>query len=144
MRIIPMELCQEITELLTAFVGRSQALATISFLGGEDGAGYVDTLAELTKVIKAMPLSTGRDRDKVAYLHYFKDGMDYYITAKDSVVEGDTPEQLQSQAYGYACPFAEGEMGYISIRELITHGVELDYHWTPRPLAEVVAERLAA
>ena len=33
-----------------------------------------------------------------------------------------------------------GELGYISIAELIQLGAELDLHWTPRTLAEVRAK----
>jgi hypothetical protein len=51
----------------------------------------------------------------------------------------------QLQAYGLADLYGDGgELGYISILDLIRHNVELDLYWTPKTLNEVRAERARA
>jgi len=71
----------------------------------------------------------------VVWLHYFSPSADWYITERDSSEE-------QHSAFGLADLYGDGgELGYISIAELIANGVELDLHWNPRPLAQVRSER---
>ena len=62
--------------------------------------------------------SDGKGDDAVVYLHYFRGGMDWYITEKDM-------EEEQHQAFGLADLGYGGELGYISIQELIDNGVSL-------------------
>lgn len=78
----------------------------------------------------------------IVYLHYFKGACDWWITERDSDPDGEG----QIQAFGFAnlgdpeC----AELGYISIVELIRHGVELDLYWQSRTLGEVKADIEAA
>ncbi len=85
-------------------------------------------------------------RKAIAYLHYFAGGeYNAYITEKDKGSPDDHPQLkgMQQQAYGLACPFLsdDGETGYISIQEIIENNGELDFHWTPQTLEQIVEER---
>ena len=71
----------------------------------------------------------GQGLKAVAHLHYFTPAFDFYITEKDR--SGGT-----KQAFGLACAH-ERELGYISIRQLVEAGADLDLHWTPKTLAEI-------
>src|SRR3989442_851268 len=71
----------------------------------------------------------------IVYLHYFNGSMDWYITEKDMEAGG------QHQAFGLADFGDGGELGYISIVELIRNHVELDLYWTPCTLAHIRARR---
>jgi len=63
----------------------------------------------------------------VAQLLYFTSDSDWSITERVCKVE-------QMQAFGLAC-VCEEELGYISIKELIQAGAELDLDWTPKTLS---------
>jgi hypothetical protein len=101
---------------------------------GEEADYFIDKMAEMRKVIETMPATYGQDGkgdQAIAYLHYFKGGGDWWITEKD--MDGGV-----DQAFGLADLFGDGgELGYISIRELVQNGVELDLHWTPKTLAAI-------
>ncbi len=109
-----------------------QVRAIAAGLRGEEKAFFQDTVTTLARIITTMPKTRetdGQGDDAIAYLHYFMGGFDWYITERDM-------EREQLQAFGLAdmgCP----EVGYISIVELIANGVELDLHWTPKPLKAV-------
>ena len=122
------------------FVGRSQLAAILDAMRGEEGEYFGGMVADLAQRIDAMPQTYQQDGmgdAAIVGLHYFNSGSDWYITEKDA--DGGT-----AQAFGYAvlngwddC----AELGYISIAELVAHGVELDLYWQPRTLGEVKAER---
>jgi hypothetical protein len=117
------------------FIGRSQLNAIATAMRGEEKQFFFDKMVSIEKQIKAMPETYGQDGmgDKaIAYLHYFKGSGDWYITEKDSV-EGEP----QHQAFGLANLGHGGEMGYISIDELIKSGVELDMYWTPKTIGAI-------
>lgn len=76
----------------------------------------------------------GKGLKAIAYLHYFTGNADWYITEKD-MSDPDEPGQLQ--AFGLANLGYGGELGYISIVELLKRGAELDYHFEPCPLDEI-------
>ncbi len=85
-------------------------------------------------ILTTMPKTYEQDGlgdNAIAHLHYFKGSCDWYITEKDSEPDG------QHQAYGLANLGYGGEVGYISIVELIELDVELDLHFTPGTLAEI-------
>lgn len=69
----------------------------------------------------------------VVYLHYFYGRCDWFITEKD--VEGDGTVQ----AFGMANLGYGGELGYISIEEIVQSDspIELDLHWQPKTLSEI-------
>ncbi|WP_205010661.1 DUF2958 domain-containing protein [Nitrosomonas oligotropha] len=116
--------------LLKQFIGEAQLLVISSAMNGEDGQSFKDKLIEIANTIQAMLKTYGQDGmgdDAIAYLHYFKGSGDWYITEKDM-------EDEQLQAFGLANLGQGGELGYISIQDLIDAGVELDLHWNPKTL----------
>ncbi len=100
---------------------------------GEEKAYFKQRVMDLAATIKTMPKTYEQDGlglRAVAHLHYFTPAFDFYITEKDCTGNGT------QQAFGLACAH-EREIGYISIRELVEAGAELDLHWTPKTLAEI-------
>lgn len=101
---------------------------------------FDDIINELGETITNMPSTgetDGQGKDAIAYLHYFKGGSDWYITEKDS-------EKKQLQAFGYVVlngDYQFAEFGYISIEELKQMGVELDFHWKPKSIREILNEK---
>ena len=119
--------------LLKQFIGKSQLSAIGMGIRGEEGQFFKDKLIEIANVIQTMPKTYGKDGmgDKaIAYLHYFKGSGDWHITEKDM-------EDEQLQAFGLANLGQGGELGYISIQELIDAGVELDLYWTPKTIGQI-------
>lgn len=124
---------------LKHFIGTSQRAALASMLKGEEAEGIADTIMKLKETIEKMPLTyeqDGKGMDAVVYLHYFAGCVDAWITEKDVAAL----MLRQHQAFGKICLTGnpdDAELGYISIDELITHGIELDLYWTPKTLKEV-------
>lgn len=121
-------------EVLKPFItwGQMQALWDLCRKGEEKGH-FRRLVQDLAATIKTMPKTyktDGQGLKAVAVLHYFTPAFDYYITEKDR--DGDGTRQ----AFGLACAH-ERELGYISIRQLVESGAELDLHWIPRTLAEI-------
>lgn len=119
-----------------AFIGHAQRRAMIAGMRGEERAWFLEKLQDMLALVETMPQTYGQDgvSDPIAYLHYFTASADWYITEKD--VDHDGAGQVQ--AFGLADLFRDGgEMGYISITELVECGAELDLHFTPRPLSIV-------
>ncbi|MCA9422205.1 MAG: DUF2958 domain-containing protein [Nitrospira sp.] len=120
--------------ILKQFIGKSQLAAFASGIRGEEKQFFIDKMLEIANTIQNMPQTYGQDGmgDKaVVYLHYFKGSADWYITERDM-------EDEQVQAFGLADLFGDGgELGYISIQELIESGVELDFYWTPKTIGEI-------
>ena len=119
------------------FISFPQREAIKDFVYGEEGPFFAEKLVELQNIIGDMPKSyetDGQGEEAIAYLHYFKNGWDWYITEKDA-------EDDQQQAFGLVSGH-EVELGYISIAELTAKGVEaeLDLHWTPKTLREIKEE----
>ena len=123
--------------LLHGFIGKSQMNALGHAMRGEERQFFYRKMLDLAAQIKAMPKTydtDGQGMDAVAHLHYFGGGADWWITEKDSDPDG----RGQIQAFGLADLFRDGgELGYISIVELIGCGVELDLYWTPKTLGEI-------
>jgi len=87
----------------------------------------------MADIVEHMPKThetDGQGLNAVAHLHYFTPGADWYITERD--MEAD-----QLQAFGLADLGYGGELGYISIVELLECGAELDLHWTPTKMADI-------
>lgn len=119
---------------LAAYVPRSQRAALRELTTGEEGDWYLGRLEELAELVRTMPRTYAGDG--VARLHYFGGSADWWVTELDS-------EPEQHQAFGLA-DLGEPELGYLSIVEIVAHsGLELDLHFTPRPVAEIQAERAA-
>lgn len=124
----------KVMPLLKNFIGAAQLSAVGSLIRGEEGQFFKDKMVEIANVVQTMPKTYGQDgmADKaIAYLHYFKGSGNWYITEKDM-------EDDQLQAFGLADIFGDGgEFGYINIEEIIQHGVELDFQWTPKTIGQI-------
>lgn len=130
--------------LLQRFISPRQLRAVRFLMRGDERQFFVDKLTELAETIKGMPATgeqDGKGEEAIVYLHYFGHG-DWYITEKD--IESED-EPGQHQAFGLADLFHDGgELGYISIVELMDAGVEMDFHFKPRTLRELRDSRRAA
>ncbi|HEU0197008.1 MAG TPA: hypothetical protein VFQ88_07290 [Nevskiaceae bacterium] len=134
-----------ILHALRRYMPEAERSVVTCALRGDEGLWFAQTLRGIRDLIAAMPYTyqtDGQGDAAVVHLHYFNGGGDWYITERDrgesteSVADPFAGEQLQ--AFGLACPFGDdGELGYISIQELIACGVELDLHWKPRSLGDV-------
>jgi len=123
---------------LRRFVGVSQLHVLRAGVHGEESAFFVAKLAELAERVKTMPKTYeqgGKGDQAMVFLHYFRGDMDFFIT------ERDCEEGPQYQAFGLADLGHGGELGYISIADLIARGVELDLYFEPKTLADVKAQR---
>ncbi len=130
-------------ELLTAimtlrkFAPASQIAALLEGIRGEEGEFFKAKINEMAERITTMPKTydqDGKGNEAVVHLHYFKGSCDWYITERDV----ETPDEPgQHQAFGLADFGYGGELGYISIVELIRNGVELDLYWNPVTLGAV-------
>lgn len=121
------------TRALHPFISAAQLQIIGDGCRGEEKAFFKAKLVEMGERVSTMPKTyeqDGKGDQAVVYLHYFHGGADWYITERDM-------EDEQLQAFGYADLGYGGELGYISIEELVANGVELDCYWTPRTLAEV-------
>jgi hypothetical protein len=111
--------------------GQLDTMVTLS-RESEEAEYFDDKIDEFAKRVSEMPKTyetDGQGDDALVVLHYFYGSWDWYITEKDM-------ENEQHQAFGLtAGDFTE--LGYISIKELIANGVELDIHWTPKKLGIV-------
>lgn len=118
---------------LVGFVSLNQLNTVRELFNGEEGSYFVDKMVALDELISNMPKTYEQDGmgDKaVAYLHYFRGGMDWYITERDM-------ENEQYQAFGKANLGYGGELGYISIVELIENNIELDFYFEPTELGKL-------
>lgn len=119
--------------LLRDFIGANQRSVLSSYLRGEEASYFAGKIRDLTNTIRLMPKTydtDGQGSAALVRLHYFIGGMDWHITERDR-----EPEQLQ--AFGSANLGHGGELGYISIAEIIRHGAELDLHWQTIPLSKI-------
>jgi hypothetical protein len=117
---------------LDRFIGRSQLEAVRILLRGEEREFFAEKVCELRDLIAAMPKTYGQESkgdQAIIYLHYFIGNFNWYIIEKDC-------ESMQHQAFGLADLGYGAEYGYISIEELIENGVELDFYYEPRTVAQ--------
>ena len=122
------------------FMSNSQRKVLEICLRGEEAAGIAHVVLANAKVIDEMPKTyetDGQGKEAMVWLHYFKGGMDFHITEKDT---GDDKDIRQHQAFGLANLGYSGELGYVSIEELICNGVEFDLYWTPVKLQDIKQE----
>ena len=136
MQTLPATKLQAATAIhqLKGFIGRNQLKMIDLGIWGEERQFFYDKLVEMAQIVTTMPVTyetDGQGLDAVVKLHYFTGGADWYITERDCETE-------QLQAFGKADIFQDGgELGYISIVELLEVGAELDLHWTPKTLAQI-------
>jgi hypothetical protein len=127
-----LEAGRAITTHLRFFIGRQQLSVLGDACYGEERQFFIDKIVEMGNLVEKMPRSyeTENAFEPIAYLHYFKGNMDWYITEKDM-------ENPQHQAFGLADLGYGGELGYISIQELIENNIELDLYFTPKSIKEI-------
>lgn len=122
------------------FISAPQIEVMVENCGGEEGDFFKAKFLEVAKLLDAMP-STGQSAggdQAIVHLHYFSGSADFYITEKDIDHDGEG----QVQAYGLADLYGDGgEVGYISILELIRGHVDFDLHWKPCTLGELREKR---
>jgi hypothetical protein len=122
---------------LRQFIGKSQLAALRELFRGEERQYFFDKVCELRDLVVNMPKTyeqEGKGDCAIIYLHYFIGNCNWYITEKDS-------EKEQVQAFGLADLGYGPEYGYISIEELLENGVELDFHYKPRTVAEQMNDK---
>lgn len=104
----------------------------------EERAWFRQSLLDLVNVINTMPVTYAQDGlgdEAVVHLHYFYGGCDWWITEKD--VDGGV-----DQAFGLVDLGHGPELGYISIRELVSmRSMNIDQHWKPITLRELKAKK---
>lgn len=123
---------------LRNFIGIIQRETLVRGLMGEEKQAIADLVGANVVKIDNMPKTYEQDglgNQAVAHLHYFRGGMDWYITEKD-MGDGDGAGE-QIQAFGLVNLGYGPELGYISITELLMEGVEFDLYWEPKTLAEL-------
>lgn len=122
---------------LRNFVSPQQLRVIADNCYGEERQFFIDKMVELANQIETMPQTyeqDGKGDEAVAHLHYFSGGADWYITEKDM-------EPEQRQAFGLCDIGYGGELGYVCIETLRLNNVELDLHFTPKPLHEIKSTR---
>ena len=127
-------------QTLRGFIGNIQLRVIGDGCRGEEKQYFFDKLVEMANVVTRMPKTyetDGEGDNAIAHLHYFSSSCDWFITEKD--VDSDGEGQIQ--AFGLADLGYGGELGYISIAELVAHNVELDLHFTPSTLAQIKARQ---
>lgn len=126
---------------LRGFLGGPQLETIRDLMKGEEREFFYDKIVEIAALVSRMPRTYETEAinsdDKIAHLHYFTGGCDWYIIEKDKGAPGDVPGQHQTQAFGYA-RIHEGEYGYISLPEITEAGAELDLHWEPKKMREIL------
>ena len=113
--------------MLKYFIGTTQLKCIVDALRGEERQWFESRMIYFNTLFTSMShlyQQDGLGKNAVAHLHYFIGGRDHYIIERDM-----TP--AQNQAYALTSINGVTEMGYVSIQELITHGVELDFHFHP-------------
>lgn len=108
---------------LRPFLSQSQLGAILEGLSGEEAAYFEGKISEFADLISNMPATyqqNGKDKDAVAYLHYFIGGQDYWVTEKDMDGDGTL------QAFGLSSHGQTAKLGYISIAYLTGHHEEFD------------------
>ena len=123
---------------LYKFMPAGQRRILITQLRKSDEAlGIAETVLRAEQRIADMPVTyqqDGLEDQAVIHLHYFMGSVDAWITEKD--MDGGV-----DQAFGLVNLMGTGpgdaELGYVSIRELVENGVELDLYWTPVTIAEL-------
>ncbi|MFT7880451.1 MAG: DUF2958 domain-containing protein [Sulfurimonas sp.] len=129
-------------KVIKGFIGGSQYSILEDAVNSEDNE-FEEVINRLHQTITTMPKTyeqDGKGDKAVAYLHYFNSDSDWYITEKDM-------EDEQLQAFGLVSLHGgEPELGYISIEELKSLNIELDFHWDNKTIGEIkghdVKERL--
>ena len=130
----------KVMPILRQIVNPSQLRVAADCCRGEDREFFKSKLVELAEIFKTMPKTyetDGQGKKAIVSLHYFVSGCDWWIVEKDS----DPDDAGQLQVFGYADLGYGAEAGYISIPEILENGGELDFHWTPKTVQDVLKDQ---
>jgi hypothetical protein len=122
---------------INGFMSQGQLRTLASGCRSEEQDHFIGLVVALASVVNSMPKTYETDslgKQAVVHLHYFIGSWDWYITEKDI----DSDAQGQCQAFGVADGGQGPELGYISIIEITQAGAELDLHWKPQTLAQIM------
>ena len=120
-------------EFLKNFISKQQLSSLEYLLKSEEKQYFKDKIDEIYTTVDTMPKTyetDGQGDKAIAYLHYFKNGIDFFVTEKDM-------EDEQLQAFGLVNMNGEMELGYISIKEILELNFELDLNFVPKKLKEI-------
>lgn len=120
---------------LRRFIGPSQLRCMLEGARGEEGQFFREKLWEIYALTLSMPETYDQEElgeNAIIHLHYFAGGQaNWWITERDK-------EPVQHQAFGLADLFGDGgELGYISIVEILQNRGELDLHWIPKTIKQL-------
>ena len=111
---------------LSRFIGKRQlAVMGNACYKPETMEAAMQKIRDMATLIRNMPTINGgggHGDDALVYLHYFNASMDFFVTEKDT-------EEHQNSAFGLSNIGYGGELGYISIMELVENNVQLDLHF---------------
>ena len=120
-------------EYLKKFISKQQLSSLEHILKSEEKQYAKEKIDYFFDLIQKMPKTyetDGQGDKAIAYLHYFKSGIDFFVTEKDM-------EDEQLQAFGLVNMNGELELGYISIQEILELNFELDLNFVPKKLKEI-------
>lgn len=129
------------TEALAIFKSltpRGQYAAVLEGLKGEEGQFFADTVTRIAAIWRNTPTTYGTEgqgKAALARMHWFTGGCDWWLVERDS----DPDNEGQIQTFGLA-DLGQGcrELGYISLVEILDAGAELDFHFTPVTIGELL------
>ena len=124
---------KEKIEYLKNFISKQQLSSLECVLKSEEKQYAKEKIDYFFDLIQKMPKTYETDEQgdqAIAYLHYYKSSIDFFVTEKDVETE-------QLQAFGLVNMNSELELGYISIKELLELNFELDLNFTPKTLEEI-------
>ena len=126
-------------DILKMLTPPAQYEAIIAGMMGEEGDAFIEIIDRIYATWEQMPKTyetADQGRETIAHLHFFVGACDWWIVEKDA----DTDHAGQVQAFGIAdLGMGYRELGYISIPELLANGAELDLHFQPKPIGEILA-----
>ena len=117
---------------LNRLLSEAQKAALHECLRGEEAVFFIEKLKEVQRIADHTPRTYQTEQSeavKVATMHYFLNGWDWYL------VEMDMQKEL-TQCFGLVKGY-EKELGYFSLPEILKTGAELDLYWTPTPINEI-------
>lgn len=131
---------KSVADFMTEYLPRQQRAAVEALLLGEEGDYFKSLMAKLAATVKSMPdrlpSSLKSMDDAVAHLHYFYGACDWYILEPSS-----HPSDRVVYCYANLGDDMCAEYGSLCLSEFDDLNVELDFHWEPMTMREVLAQR---
>ena len=125
-------------DILKMLTGPEQYEVITDAILGEEGDAFIEIIDRIYATWEQMPKTyetADQGRETIAHLHFFVGSCDWWIVEKDA----DTDHAGQVQAFGIAdLGMGYRELGYISIPELLANGAELDLHYRPKTIGEIL------